>query len=117
MSDTGVFASRYGHLRRIGDLLDRLLLQARSHPSASLGIAKQLAELLEQMASTRASPLQELTLVMIDRPQPPVADIVNIAASLRQGDLSALVLEQLETLARSIDARLSETAAQMRGIR
>lgn len=118
MSDTGVFASRYGHLRRVGDLLDQLLLQARSnHTNAPIGIAKQLAELLEEAVSARVNPLYELTLATPDRTQRQVTDIGKIAASLRQGTLSALVLEQLETLAQSIDARLSETASQMRGLR
>lgn len=118
MSDTGVFASRYGHLRRVGDLLDRVLLQARSsHADAPTDVEKQLAELLERAVSGRISPLYELTLTTPGREQRQVADIDKIAAALRHGHLSSFILEQLEALAQSIDARLSETASQMRGLR
>lgn len=117
MSDTGIFASRYGHLRRVGDLLDQILLQVRSNAATPIEIARQLADLLEQALAVRASPLHELTLTLPDRSLPAATDIGKIAASLRQGNLSTLVLEQLESLAQSIDARLSETASQMRGMR
>lgn len=115
MSDTGVFGSRYSHLRRVGDLLDQLLLQARSHTGVPAAVAKQLAELLDQ-STARINPLHELVLGTAERPQPQATDLRKIADSLRQGNFSA-ILEQLETLAQSIDARLSETAAQMRGLR
>lgn len=117
MSDTGIFASRYSHLRRVGDLLDQMLLQARSNAAVPVEVAKQLADLLEQALAVRANPLYELTLASPDRSQRAATDIGKIAASLRQGNLSTLVLEQLESLAQSIDARLSETASQMRGMR
>lgn len=117
MSDTGVFANRYSHLRRIGDLLDEFLLQARSQTGAPAAVAKRLAELLDQGNAGRINPLLELTITMAGQPQPLVADLAAIAVSLRQGNLSTMILDQLETLARSIDARLSETAAQMRGLR
>lgn len=118
MSDTGVFASRYGHLRRVGDLLDKVLLQARTnYVDAPTDVEKQLAELLERTVSGRVSPLYELTLTTPERGQRQIADIDKIAVALRQGHLSSFILEQLESLAQSIDARLSETASQMRGLR
>jgi hypothetical protein len=112
MSDTGVFASRYTHMRRFGDLLDEVILHARALDGRD---REQLADVFEELASAEAQGKVD-TQVSEFLSRIGGRDYwAGVAAELRRQPLSRQVVDELEGLARKVDERLSETAAKMRG--
>jgi hypothetical protein len=112
MSDTGVFASRYTHMRRFGDLLDDVILHAHAMEGRD---RDQLADVFERLASPATQgKIDTQVSEFLSRINAP-DHWAEVATELRKQRLSRRLVDELEDLARRVDERLSETAAKMRG--
>ena len=115
MSDTGVYASRYTHVREFSDLLDNVLLGLLTESTEDhQENIRKLADELDRLADNADPDLADIQVRGLLRRNTDESAWRRIASKLRNAKDSEDVKAELESLAQDLDRDLSDTALKMR---
>lgn len=120
MSETAVQSSLYEELTNLADTVDDLLFRLRTgHTEHDDPARRRLADFLARAAGNKVAEdlvaLRLLTLLGCTTPKDKNA-LARLSETLQRHDpLSEATIQRLETLARELEARRTETVAKMRG--
>ncbi len=115
MSDTGIYASRYAHVREFSDLLDNVLLGLLTEGEGNYQEdIQKLADELDRLADNADPDLADIQVRGLLRRSVDEGAWRRIACKLRDAKDSEDVKAELESLARDLDRDLSDMALKMR---
>ena len=118
MSDPGLYAHLYVHLRDCAELIDHVIIDLETAAGSSGAKEREaLAFLLRTLQSAPASNLSATLLSNVLR-ENRVAGKANwneIADAIDRGDASKSVIGQLEELARALESERAEMHARIQG--
>jgi hypothetical protein len=120
MSETAVQSSLYEELTNLADTVDDLLFHLRTgHTEHDDPARRRLADFLARASGNKVAEdlvaLRLLTLLGCTTPKDKNA-LARLGETLRRHDpLSEATIQRLETLARELEARRTETVTKMRG--
>lgn len=112
MSDIGLYSSMYEEIRDVAELIDSVIVSARSESPVSNNNWKRLADILSRVSDTE--PVGPLIQVLRLRLRARQWDLKSILEELRTGNASPATVEQLEQLARDLEQERRDTFSRIR---
>ncbi|HUJ10670.1 MAG TPA: hypothetical protein VL171_11645 [Verrucomicrobiae bacterium] len=118
MSETGIYAGSYQHVRNYARSVDRLLLDLNSGTSPTEEAVAPVVSLLEAMQDekTAAPSIQLLEIRWKQRASIPASRLAEIVSELRTQQISPRTLDDLEDLASLLDQERADMRLKLRGV-
>ena len=117
MSQTGLYAGVYDHLRGYAELVDKVLIQMKTgSASPDEDKLKSLRAFLELISGTSAEDVSGrlIRMLLADESEINLADYGRIGRLLTSGEFDSSIIEPLEKLAMALEHEQAGVMARMR---